>query len=299
MKKNVRRLAVLTVFVMLLTLVPFSAAAETKMRVTGDYVNLRDLKTNQPITTYNRGTVVTLIDRGNGYMYHIRVDADGNEGRMYCEYLEPYSASAKQNNNTTTTAATNYNNNTATTAATNYNNNTARTATTNYNNTARTTNTAAVRTGNNQAAVKQTNPNAGVPRNNDTVRGMITKPTSVRATANSSSKIVGTLKTRTTVSVLSRKGNMVYITTANFSGYVPADCVMLTNTTSRSAKVIKTANGNNKIYSGSNGTGKTVGTVSANSNITVLHSGENWSYVKVGNVYGYISRDAYTISKAN
>ena len=261
---------------MLLTLVPFSAMAAAKMRVTGNYVNLRDLKTNQPIGMYNSGTIVTLISTGNGYMYHVRVDADGREGRMYREYLQPYNASSNQNNNTNTN--TNANTNTNTNTNTNANNNNG---------------------GKVDAKKTDATPNAAVARNNDTVRGTITKPTNVRATANNNSKIVGSLQTRTTVNVLGRQGNNVYITTGKFSGYVSASSVMLNNTVSRTAVVKKVNNGNYKVYTGSTGTGKAIASVNASSKITVLHPGSAWSYVKVGNVYGYIASNMYTMNKSN
>ena len=41
MKNNIRKLAVLAIVAMLLTLVPLASIAETKMTVTGDFVNFR------------------------------------------------------------------------------------------------------------------------------------------------------------------------------------------------------------------------------------------------------------------
>ena len=127
----------------------------------------------------------------------------------------------------------------------------------------------------------------------------MTKQTNVRATASTASKVVATLKTRTTVSVLSRKNNYVYITTSKVSGYVPANSVVLSNTKAQNVTVKKTGNGSYKIYAGSTGSGKVLATVNVNSKVTLLHQGSNWSYVKVGNVYGYISKNAYTVSKAS
>ena len=254
MKKNIRRLAVLTVFVMLLTLIPLGSSAETKMIVTGNYVRLRDVDTNEVKGTYNAGTVVILLDTGNGYMYKVRVEDNGEVGLMYKDYLKPYSGSSNTSTNTNTNA------NSTTNSGTN----------------------------------SSANANAAIRRNNDTVRATITKQTNVRATANMSSRVVGTLKTRTTVSVLSQKGNNVYITTSRMSGYVPANSLMMNNVKARAATV---KNGSFNVYTGSTGNGKVVGTARANSNITVLHKGSTWSYVKMGNTYGYVANSAYTLKK--
>ena len=252
MTKKIRRLAVLTAFVMLLTLVPLSVSAETKMSVTGNFVRLRDVNTNQVIGTYNAGTIVTVLSTGNGYMYKVRVDNDDKVGMMYREYLKSYTGSSG---------------------------NTGKAG------------------GNAKPAVNPSSNYAPVARNNDTVRATITKQTNVRATANQYSRVVGTLKTRTTVSVLSQKGNSVYITTSKMSGYVPSNSVMMNNVTARAATVKNVKNGNYNIYTGSTGKGKVVGSVKSNNQITVLHQGSTWSYVKVGNTYGYIASNVYTVNK--
>lgn len=262
MKKNIRMLAVLAMVAMLLTVVPLASYAESKMVVTGDFVNLRDKQSGgASIGQYNRGTVVTFLGTGNGYMYH--VDINGKKGYMSKDYLKPYSA-------TSSTAATKPTE--------------AKKTTTNNNNTT--------------VTAKNVSKNGTIARNNDTVRGTITKQTSVRATANGSSKVVGTLKTRTTVSVLSRKNDYVYITTSTMSGYVPASSVTLNNTKSQTAKVKKVNNGNYKVYTGSTGSGQVVATAKVNNNITVIHQGSQWSYVKIGNTYGYISRQVYDIDRS-
>ncbi len=142
-----------------------------------------------------------------------------------------------------------------------------------------------------------TNANTAVARNNDTVRGTINKQVNVRATASGSSKVVGTLKTRTTVSVLSRKNGYVYITTSKMSGYVPSSAVTLKNTKTQTAKVKNVPNGNYKVYVGSTGNGTIVTTLKSNSNIVVISQGSKWSYVKVGNLYGYVSKEIYSIDK--
>ena len=259
MKKTIRMLVSLMLISMLLTLVPLVSFAESKMVVTGDFVNLRDKQSGgSSIGQYNKGTVVTFLGTGNGYMYHVEIN--GKKGYMSKDYLKSYSSS-------TTTPAT--------TAGTNKTNNTT-TATT---------------------IAKKTNTNGTVARNNDTVRGTITKQIAVRATASGNAKVVGTLKTRTTVSVLSRKNNYVYITTSSMSGYVPADSVTLNNTKSQTAKVKKVANGNYKVYTGSTGSGQVVATAKVNNNITVIHQGSSWSYVKIGNTYGYISKQVYDLEK--
>lgn len=252
MTKNVRRFAVLTAFIMLLTLVPLSVYAETKMSVTGNFVRLRDVNTNKVIGTYNAGTIVTVLSTGNGYMYKVRVDNDDNVGLMYREYLKSYTGSSG---------------------------NTGKAG------------------GNTKPAVNPASGYAPVARNNDTVRATITKQTNVRATSNQYSRVVGTLKTRTTVSVLSQKGNSVYITTSKMSGYVPSNSVMMNNVTARTATVKNVKNGNYNIYTGSTGKGKVVGSVKSNNQITVLHQGSTWSYVKVGNTYGYIANNVYTVNK--
>ena len=260
MKKNIRMLAVLAIVAMLLTLVPLASYAETKMVVTGDFVNLRNKASGgASIGQYNKGTVVTYLDAGNGFMYHVEVN--GKKGYMSKDYLKTYSTASS-----TTTV-----NGKATETTNNTNKQQAR----------------ATRTTTN------TNPNAAVARNNDTVRGTISKQTNVRAKAYSTAKVVGTLKTRTTVSVLSRKNNYVYITTSRMSGYVPADSLTLNNTKARTATIKKTNNGNYKVYTGSTGTGQVVTTVKVNNKITVLHQGDTWSYVKVGNMYGYIAKNVY------
>lgn len=262
MKNNIRKLAVLAIVAMLLTLVPLASIAETKMVVTGDFVNLRNKASGgASIGQYNRGTIVTYLGAGNGFMYHVEIN--GKKGYMSKDYLKTYSTGS-----TTTTV-----NGKATETKTNTNTNKqqARTTRTNTN----------------------TNPNAAVARNNDTVRGMISKQTNVRAKAYSTANIVGTLKTRTTVSVLSRKNNYVYITTSKMSGYVPADSLTLNNTRARTATIKKTNNGNYKVYTGSTGTGQVITTVKVNNKVTVLHQGDKWSYVKVGNMYGYIAKNVY------
>ena len=262
MKNNIRKLAVLAIVAMLLTLVPLASIAETKMVVTGNFVNLRDKASGgASIGQYNKGTIVTYLGAGNGYMYHVEIN--GKKGYMSKDYLKPYSSSS------TTAKPTETKKDTATGKTT-----TTKTTT-----------------------AKTTNANGAVARNNDTVRGTVSKQINVRTQANQSSKIVGTLKTRTTVSVLSRKNNYVYITTSKISGYVPANAVTLSNTKAQTAQVKKAKDGSYKIYVGSTGTGKVVATVKNNSKITVLHQGSNWSYVKVGNVYGYISKNSYTINK--
>ena len=260
MKNNIRKLAVLAIIAMLLTLVPLASIAETKMVVTGDFVNLRDKASGgASIGQYNRGTIVTYLGSGNGYMYHVEVN--GKKGYMSRDYLKPYSSSS------TTTKPTE----------------TKKDTTTGKTTTTKTT------------TAKTTNANGAIARNNDTVRGTVSKQINVRTQADKLSKIVATLKTRTTVSVLSRKNNYVYITTSKVSGYVPANAVVLNNTKALTAQ-IKNAK-NVKVYTGSTGNGKVVATVKNNSKITVLHQGSNWSYVKVGNVYGYISKNSYSINK--
>lgn len=261
MKKNIRRLAVLTVFVMLLTLIPLGCAAERQMIVTGDNVRVRDAQSGgKVIGKAKAGTIVTYVGPGNGYMYEIRLMLDGVEttGFMYKEYLRDYSGSSGTN----AQAGTNTKPNT---------NNTA-----------------------NPGTTSTSNANAAVRRNNDTVRATITKQTNVRATAAASSRVVGTLKTRTTVSVLGQKGNSVYITTSKMSGYVSAGSLMMNNVRARAATV---KGSSYKVYTGSTGNGKVVASAKAKSNITVLHQGDNWSYVKVGNTYGYIANNAYTLNK--
>ena len=258
MKKNIRMLAVLAMVAMLLTLVPLASYAESKMVVTGNFVNLRDKQSGgASIGQYNKGTVVTFLGTGNGYMYHVEIN--GKKGYMSRDYLKPYTS-------------------TSTTKPAETKKDTSKTATT-------------------TTTSKKTTTNGAVARNNDTVRAIISKQVNVRIQANKSSKVVGTLKTRTTVSVLSRKNNYVYITTSKMSGYVPADSLTLNNTKAQTATVKKTKDGKYKIYVGSTGSGKVVATVNVNSKITVLHQGNNWSYVKVGNAYGYISKNAYTINK--
>ena len=269
MKNNIRKLAVLAIVAMLLTLVPLASVAETQMTVTGDFVNFRASYAGggKVLACLRKGTVVTKLSNQtyNGGWYH--VEYNGQKGYIWGQYLKvkPNSSSGKTNtanNNTTTTNAK---------------------TTTAKGTTTKSTTTA----------------NQAIRRNNDTVRATITKSTSVYASASSRAKVVTTLKTRTTVSVLSRKNNYVYITTSRMSGYVPANSVTLNNTKAVSAKVKKVTNGNYKVYTGSTGSGQAVATVKANTNITVLHQGSTWSYVKVGNVYGYISKQVYEVSKNN
>ena len=265
MKNNIRKLAVLAIVAMLLTLVPLASIAETKMVVTGDFVNLRDKASGgASIGQYNRGTIVTYLGAGNGFMYHVEIN--GKKGYMSRDYLKPYSSSSTTTKPTETKKDT-------------------------------TGKTTSKTTNNKTTTGKTTNANGAVARNNDTVRGTVSKQIYVRSQANTSSKVVGTLKTRTTVSVLNRKNNYVYITTSKISGYVPADAVTLSNTKAQTAQVKYTKGGNYKVYTGSTGNGNVLATVKNNSKITVLHQGNNWSYVKVGNVYGYISKNSYVINK--
>ena len=268
MKNNIRKLAVLAIVAMLLTLVPLASVAETQMTVTGDFVNFRASYAGggKILACLRQGTVVKQLSSQtyNGGWYH--VEYNGQKGYIWGQYLKIKSSSSSSEKTTTA------NNNTATTTAK---------PTTAKGTTAKSTTTA----------------NQAIRRNNDTVRATITKSTSVYATASSRAKVVTTLKTRTTVSVLSRKNNYVYITTSRMSGYVPANSVTLNNTKAVSAKVKKVTNGNYKVYTGSTGSGQTVATVKTNANITVLHQGTTWSYVKVGNVYGYISKQVYEVSK--
>lgn len=274
MKNNIRKLAVLAIVAMLLTLVPLASVAETQMTVTGDFVNFRDSYAGggKILACLRQGAVVKQLSSQtyNGGWYH--VEYNGQKGYIWGQYLKVKSNSSSGK---TTTA----NNNTTTTTA----KTTAAKTTTAKGTTAKSTTTA----------------NQAIRRNNDTVRATITKSTSVYASASSRAKVVTTLKTRTTVSVLSRKNNYVYITTSKMSGYVPANSITLNNTKAVSAKVKKVTNGNYKVYTGSTGSGQTVATVKANANITVLHQGTTWSYVKVGNVYGYISKQVYEVSKNN
>ena len=264
MKKNIRMLAVLAIVAMLLTLVPLASYAESKMIVTGDFVNLRDKASGgASIGQYNRGTVVTYLGSGNGFMYHVEVN--GKKGYMSKEYLKAYTSTS-----TTTKPAE------------------TKTDKTTGKTTAKGTTTA-----------KTTNANGAVARNNDTVRGTVSKQINVRAQANKTAKIVGTLKTRTTVSVLSRKNNYIYITTSKMSGYVPAEAITLSNTKAQIAKVKNTKGSNYKVYTGSTGSGQVVATVKPNAKITVIHQGNTWSYVKVGNVYGYLAKNSYTIDKSS
>lgn len=267
MKKNIRMLAVMAVLAMLLTLVPLQSLAAGTMTVTGDFVNLRDSYKGggKVLACLRKNTVVTLVESKtyNGGWYHVK--AAGQEGYIWGQYLKAASSTAAADKKTDTSKKTD---------------------------TGKKTDTKKTDT----AAASKTSANGAVRRNNDTVRATVTRQISVRATANGGAKVVGTLKTRTTVSVLSRRNNYVYITTSRMSGYVPADSVMLSNTRAQTAKVKKVQNGNYKIYVGSTGSGKTVGTVKQNSTITVLHQGSTWSYVKVGNVYGYVAKNIYTVS---
>ena len=254
MKKNIRRLAVLTVFVMLLTLIPLVSAAESLMMVTGNFVRVRSAAQGGDVYgTVNAGTIVTLINTGNGYMYKVKVKVNNveREGFIYKEYLKPYKTTSNDNDNTKDNSKDN-------------------------------------------SVPKE---NGAVRRNNDTVRATVTKQTSVRATASVTSRVVGTLKTRTTVSVLSQKGSSVYITTSKMSGYVQATSLMMGSVKSQKASVKTVKNGDYKIYTGSTGQGKVVGSVAKRKEITVLHKGSTWSYVKVGSVYGYVANDVISVRK--
>ncbi len=266
MKKNIRMLAVMAMLAMLLTLVPLTSVAESQMTVTGDFVNFRDSYAGggKILACLRQGTVVKQLSSQtyNGGWYH--VEYNGQKGYIWGQYLK-----LKTNSSSGSETKTN----------------------------SKTTSTTSKKT-TTTAAKTVTAANAAVKRNNDTVRATVTKQVNVRATANGSSKVVGTLKTRTTVSVLSRKNNYVYITTSKMSGYVPSNTITLNNTKAVSAKVKKTDNGNYKIFSGSTGSGQPIATAKVNSNITVLHEGNTWSYVKVGNVYGYISKQVYDIDKS-
>lgn len=269
MKKNIRMLAVLAMVAVLLTAIPLSSSAESKMTVTGDFVNLRDSYKGGGtiLACLRKGATVTLLSSQtyNGGWYHVKYGS--TSGYIWGQYLKAVSDSSSSSTNT----------------------NSKNTNTTNTNTTGKNTNTS--------NAVSKVN--AAIARNNDTVRGTISKQTNVRASASSAAKIVGTLKTRTTVSVLSRKNNYVYITTSKMSGYVPADSLTLNNTKSQSATVKKMPNGDYKVYVGSTGSGQVVATVNVNSKVTVLHQGSTWSYIKVGNVYGYISKDVISVNKSN
>ena len=261
MKKTMRMISMLVLVAMLAAMLPVVSFAETQMVVTGDFVRLRDAYSHgNEIAQYNRGTKVTVLGGPyNGQWYKVKI---GNRtGYMWGEYLKPASSSTATKPTSTTTKPT-----AATTKPT---------------------------TGTTTGSL-----NGPVRRNNDTVRAMITRQVNVRSTASSGSKVVGTLKTRTTVSVLSRQGNSVYITTGKMSGYVGADYVTLTNTRARAATVKRVANGNYKLYTGSTGTGRTLATMKVGAKVTVLHTGSTWSYVKVGNTYGYVSRNVLSIDKA-
>lgn len=269
MRNNIRKLAVLAIVAMLLTLVPLASIAESKMTVTGDFVNFRASYAGggKILACLRKGTVVTKLSNQiyNGGWYH--VSYNGQSGYIWGQYLKDVSSSSNNKENTSKTTTTD-----------------------------KTTNT---KDSKQKAAEIVAKMNAPVVRNNDTVRATVTKQTNIRSAASTAAKIVATLKTRTTVSVLSRKNNYVYITTSKVSGYVPANSVVLNNTKAQTVTVKKTSNGNYKVYAGSTGTGKVLATVNVNSKITLLHQGSNWSYVKVGNVYGYISKNVYTKSKAS
>ena len=260
MKKTMRMISMLVLVAMLAAMLPVVSFAEYQMVVSGDFVRLRDAYSHgNEITQYNRGTKVTVLGGPyNGQWYRVRIGSQ--EGYMWGEYLKPVSSSTASKPTSTTTKPT---------------------ATTTKPTTGTTTGSL----------------NGPVRRNNDTVRAMITRQVNVRSTASSGSKVVGTLKTRTTVSVLSRQGNTMYITTGKMSGYVGADYVTLTNTRARAATVKRVANGNYKLYTGSTGTGRTLATSKVSAKVTVLHTGSTWSYVKVGNTYGYVSRNVLSISK--
>ena len=266
MKKNIRMLAVLAIVAMLLSLVPAVSVAETQMVVTGDFVNFRDSYAGggKILACLRQGTVVKQVSSQtyNGGWYH--VEYNGQKGYIWGQYLK---VKAADSSSTATADKKTANNKTT-------------------NNTTTAKNTTVTKTA-----------NGVIVRNNDTVRGTINKQTNVRAAASNSAKVIATLKTRTTVSVLSRRNNFVYITTSKMSGYVPAVVVTLNNTKAQTATVKKVTNGNYKVYTGSTGSGPAVATVKTNAKITVLHQGNNWSYVKVGNVYGYLSKQVYDINR--
>ena len=275
MKKNVRFLALLVLAAVLIASVPVATYAEATMVVTGDFVNMRAGVTGTAghSNILNKGNELrkgeTVVDIGGGSQggwYYVQRSRDGVKGYVWGEYLKYQSSSSSSKTTTTTT------NKTTTTT---------------------TTNNATAAANRTKAAIA----NAPVTRNNDTVRATITKPVTIYSTASASSKSVGTLKTRTTVSVLSRKNDYVFITTSKMSGYVRADSLTLTNTRSYTAKVRKVTNGNYNVYAGSTGTGAKIAAVKPNATVTVIHQGSTWSYVKVGNVYGYVAKDVLEAKK--
>ena len=260
MKKNIRMLAVLALAAMLLTLMPAVSVAESQMVLTGDFVNFRASYAGggTVLACLRQGTVVKQLSSQTYNGGWYHVEYNGQKGYIWGQYLKSVSSSSANANTANNTTAN------------------------------KTTTTAKKTT---------TNDNTAVARNNDTVRGTINKQVNVRATASGSSKVVGTLKTRTTVSVLSRKNGYVYITTSKMSGYVPSSAVTLKNTKTQTAKVKNVPNGNYKVYVGSTGNGTIVTTLKSNSNIVVISQGSKWSYVKVGNLYGYVSKEIYSIDK--